>query len=342
MPHARSRILLSLFVLAAIFGSIYWLVAAEALRDGLDRWADRQRADGFEVGYDPPSTSGYPWAIAVTVADPFLVAPQGDWEWRGERLSVSVDPWIGDAARVDASGVHRFAHRVERRNVDLILGRTDLTIRFDRSDRVQGGELELADSAVVLPNDLAVSIGEARASAEMDRRIHGREVGVLRADAARIDLPPGIGGPLGDRIAAVRVSARAHGELAVLAGRGALAGRLDRWRLSGGQIEISRLDIDWSGLELTAAGSVVLNEDLQPRGRLDAEIYGYEAIVDGLVAAGRLTEQQGVVGKLALGLIARRKPGEDRPFLAAPVFVEAGHLRLGPVQLMPVPIIEWP
>ena len=58
--------------------AVFWWVAATRVVDGVDRWADARRAEGWTVAYERVRASGFPLWIVVDVERPALEAPTAD------------------------------------------------------------------------------------------------------------------------------------------------------------------------------------------------------------------------------------------------------------------------
>jgi len=86
---------------------------------------------------------------------------------------------------------------------------------------------------------------------------------------------------------------------------------------------------------------MALDKNLQPVGAMSASITGSDPTMDRLVAAGLVKPGEALLAKFALGLLARA-PGNGGPAeIRASVSVQESWIYLGPVRLLPVPIIQW-
>ena len=121
---------------------------------------------------------------------------------------------------------------------------------------------------------------------------------------------------------------------------GPLAQAAALWRDAGGTIEVDNLRLEWSGLGVTANGTLALDRQLQPMATFSGGIEGFGAILDALVAADRMTPEQASLVQIALTTLA--KPGSDgKPQITAPFTIENGKMYLGPARLGSAPRIAW-
>jgi hypothetical protein len=112
------------------------------------------------------------------------------------------------------------------------------------------------------------------------------------------------------------------------------------WRDAGGTADIDQFTLRSGPLTIIGSGTAALDGELQPEGAFSLAIEDYRALLDALVAAGRLRHSAADVAGLALSLVA--KPGPDgKPEITTPLRMQNGRLFLGPLAIGPAPHIAW-
>jgi hypothetical protein len=86
---------------------------------------------------------------------------------------------------------------------------------------------------------------------------------------------------------------------------------------------------------------MALDRNLQPVGALTAAIAGYDETMDRLVATGLVRPGAALFAKFALGLLARAPGNGGPPEIRSPISVQEGWIYIGPVKLLPAPVIRW-
>lgn len=328
-----SRRLLALLVLFALIvacGGAYtwwWYRLAGGIREGVDRWAELRRLDGWTVSHGGIETSGYPGPIRVRVAAPRLIRPDGA-SWQAAALTAWVSPLDPRGVTVDLAGSHEFGPVPT--TVEIAEGGVALTTS-------RGGAL---DSAVLRLRQVAASAEGRRLNIEaLQLATNGNPAeGTLRFDgAAQGVTPPARPSPiLAARIASLTLRGRLVGSLP----RADVAG-LDAWREAGGTVEIEHLAIDWAPIGVAANGTAALDERMQPVMAASAQVRGFLEAVDALVQAGAVGDKDARTAKMVLTLIAKPQNGGGPPIIEVPLTVQDGTFTMGPAVLAKVPEIRW-
>ena len=107
----RYLILIGL-VVAAMFGYyFYWNSLADTLVAGIERWIDQRRADGYEIDHAGYDVRGFPFRLTLVVEAPRIArpaAPNG-FDWRGDWITIYLQPWDPTHAIADLQGPQRLA-----------------------------------------------------------------------------------------------------------------------------------------------------------------------------------------------------------------------------------------
>jgi hypothetical protein len=143
--------------------------------------------------------------------------------------------------------------------------------------------------------------------------------------------------PLGGDLTRAALTAKLIGTLEA----GPWPEALDRWRDAGGTIEVTRLQLLYGPLTLTADGTLALDKAEQPIGAFNARIVGASRTVDALRQRGLIEDMNSVAAKVMLGLMARKPLDGGEPVVAIPLTLQDRTLHAGPIALAVIPEIRW-
>ena len=94
-------------------------------------------------------------------------------------------------------------------------------------------------------------------------------------------------------------------------------------------------------MRIAGAGTLALDDALQPVGSFTAEIVGLDRLLDLLERAGQIGPQQAAIARIALAVLTRA-PADGGPAQArVPVTVQDRRLSIGPVTLLRLPLVTW-
>ena len=319
--------------LAAVAGvSGYWHWWSAEIETGVLRWAETQRARGYEVAFDGPGIEGFPFFLDARLARPALGSP-GGWRWEGPALAGRMRLW--DPRRLDVSfpGRHRLgrAGASGQTNADMTAAQADGTFVF----RVDG-RLDALDALLRGVDLNAPEVGPAQAASlslavtpgypeDLAQPIHfdfaGEALDLTLPAADRIALEP-----RGERLS---LTGRLEGAIPDAAPRLALA----LWRDAGGVLVIDRLEADWAPLDLRASGRLSLDAQLRLLGELRTRIAGLPRYLDRLAARGLMEAKQALVIKAAVLALSQERDSEGRAVVELPISFRQGFLFLGPFRL---------
>ena len=94
-------------------------------------------------------------------------------------------------------------------------------------------------------------------------------------------------------------------------------------------------------LGVAAGGNLVLGKQLQPQATFTAKFEGLFQVMEILRAKGLMKAGDAVVATMALSALSRRPEDGGAPTINIAVSVRDGVLRLGPLEVMKVPHIDW-
>ncbi len=336
----RFRPLVIVLVVALVAWSAYWVLVSQMVRRGIDDWMAQQRARGGEVRTAGLSVGGFPLAFETDAREVDLLHPDGA-VLRLASLTARAPSWAP----------------------------TEIDVRLDRGIHlvlpVQVGASSAPVTVVAAggDGDLGLSLGGDLRTARLglsDIAIEGAPAGRITAAAAEIRaIQPAAqpaGASLGVTAQARTVTAAAMPlprlgpsidsaliELALTGPvpRAAQVPELTAWRDAGGTVRVERLALVWGPLAVEATGTLALDQALQPRGRLDAQVRGFTDALQALAAAGTVTSAQaGFIG-LALNVMAGPPGADGIATLRAPLAIDNGIVSLAGFPLGAMPRIVW-
>ena len=330
----RTLVLTSIAIILAAGGTLsaYWLWSADQLAARIATWSDEQRARGYEVSYRGPAIGGYPFGLTAQLEEPRLASPQG-WRWQGPSVSGRAALWDPFTITLDFSGLHRVTDTLSAatKPVEAEGARATAVVHLQSSGRIDRATAEVAgltlrrSGEVLSAQRAAVGLGPLRpADGARPQAL------ALTGEALGVTLPKAGAGPLGPALQKLAFGAALLGEIPPSARRD----MLQQWRQAGGALEIARLELVWGSLALQGEGSLALDPQLLPAGRIDARMSGLPETMDRLVAARLLRADRADLVKAVLRALAKGSDSTGRPVVALPITFEEGGLFLGPVQLL--------
>ena len=317
----------------------FWFLVAGRIETGILVWAQSQRADKIDVSWQKTRVSGYPVTFRIDLGSavlrdravtsspelhiPVLAGSARPWDLADWRLAVPEGFTADLAAAGGGAPAKLIAHTAD--GVVAIENAGGWTLWLTLGDiRVEAGAPILVGSAHAT---LTVPPGPSRG--------HADPMTALAVEASQIKLPLGIG-PLGDKIDELDFGATVKGALPA----GKLADAVAVWRDAGGAIELDNLRLKWGALDATATGTIALDQELQPTGRLSGAIQGYDQILTVLVENGQMRASDAGLARIALTMLAKAGP-DGKPEIRTAFTIQNGQMFLGPAKLGRVPHITW-
>ncbi len=330
----RRRFMLPLVPLVLCAGYTgYWFIGAGVVRGEVERWIEVQQRDGTTVDVQELSVVGFPLRFDAVLDSYSMTRPDG-MVVTGRDLKVGAPAWDWSLIGFEVA---------EEQSVALP-SLPPLTLRSDDGEgefRVEGGRPQ-SGAATVRNLVLEAPSGPPLTVAQVDYQqtqqlerdgVVDDSYGGLDVSIRGVVLPaellPGLGMQIDEATVATEISQPWPPSLR--------APLLSRWRDDGGEVRVRTLTLTWGPLEIAASGVLTLDEDLQPRGDLDAQVRGMNALAQALSADGD-GQSAGLLG-LGVGLFGG---GGDDGSVTLPLTVQNGQVRLGPIPLMELPQIDWP
>jgi hypothetical protein len=337
----RSIALLALPLALLAADTIYWWVAEQRLGENFAAWVALRRSDGWTITSDAPQRGGWPAAAVLTLPGVSLsggnaIVP-GGLAWRADRLSLEVALARPTILRVSASG-EQSLRLGENPAVSYSAGNMLATLPLPPGDQPPAS-IDFAAAELVIGTP-------GRDAPDADTRVKSLQAHVdIRPSALAISLaadtltpPAAVGAVLGPTITSLTVDGALDGPL--VPGR-TPADSAKAWRDGGGQTTIQRLALRWGPLDLTANGTLALDERLQPKGDGDAKVVGYAETIDACAAHGVISRSAATAAKAVLSLLAHTPEDGGPSDVDVPLSVRHGMLSMRDVPLIRLPELHW-
>ncbi|MDP6874019.1 MAG: DUF2125 domain-containing protein [Alphaproteobacteria bacterium] len=308
----------------------FWFFAAGQVRTEIERHAG-ESTPARDWTYQDLDISGFPFRIQADLKQSRLDlrGGSGALSWETDHIKAVGHPWQPRHVLLDLSGRHLFiAMRREKPRQFSLNNRKAL------ASLETGGEGELARLSLDI-NDMELSYAGAAAMRAARLQLHGRpnpeqpdafdlalrgEAVDLLEGARRLNLA---GLPRAAQLLDLQTTVTG------LEGTMAVAGGLAHWRDDGGTLEINKLHLQWGDIEITASGSLALDDRMRAIGALTARIKGHNELLKLAVANGAMEKKNLLPARAVLGLLAAAAGG----VLSVPVRLQDGTLFLGPAAI---------
>ncbi len=341
MRRPTRLVLAILAALPIIIGgyTAYWFYIAGQIKDGVVAWANSAKTEKIEAAWQRIQVTGFPLVFRVELETAALLdnAVVPSPEVRMPSLSGTARPWDFANWRLAAPAgfTVSLAGSSNRAGMKLAGQAAHGLVAVDPEGgwklwfKVLDASLEAADRVRINSTDTWIAVPSKSPLAHTDPKI------ALAVDARQVKLPVAIG-PLGSSIDQLDIGLTVKGAVP----NGKLAEAAAAWRDAGGTIELDRLRLLWGGLAATATGTMALDHELQPIGKLSGAVQGYDRILTALVERGQMRSTDASLARIALAMLAKAGP-DGRPEIKTAFTIQDGQMFLGPVKLGTVPHLDW-
>jgi hypothetical protein len=325
-------LLLAVPLLLVAADTVYWHVVEQNLASGFANWRAMQRSAGWQVEAGEPTRGGWPLAATLNVPG---VAMTGDGgiRWSMVRLQLRVELWRPATLIASAHGTQRL--RIgEAPEVAFTAKQMALAMPL-QPETPQHVELSIMN---LRAGD--AGLGSLQVRLDFDPTAgSGKPVADVSARAEAITPAGQLAKPLGPRIANLVVDAALNGPLPPARD---LKEQATAWRNGGGSLVIRHLAMHWGPLDLTASGSLTLDDRLQPAGSVSAKAIGYAETLDAFAAHGELSRSAVTAAKAVLSLLASYPADGSTPSVDVPLSLRDSTVSMRQVPLVRLPEVVWP
>lgn len=329
---------LIVIVLAVAAWTGAWFYFAGQVEGAVDEWAAARGAEGVKIAHGPVSVSGFPFAWAVTIAQPDAVATHPPfWSWHGAAVAAEIRPWMRGEVPLAFPGEHVLTLGAGP-GTRSIAARAEQPAGWawvDGSGRLAEIGLDLRGLDVsVTPENQRAHVAQARLGIrpQSARGDAIPAVADVSLDLMDLTLPQAPANGFGRDVARVIVDATLKGKVERLPLPLAIA----VWRDGGGIVDVRRATMMWGPLAIEADGTLALDAQNRPLGAGTARVRGYGETIDALVGSGAVGARDGATVKIALNLLARPAGNGQGRELEVPLTVQDGRLYAAGFALMRV------
>jgi hypothetical protein len=332
--------LAAVLLLAALAGgyTVFWYIAASRLEDGIGRLAAALRPHKIDLSWQSAQVGGFPLALRLDLRGAELRdrVPVTASVTRLPRLSAAAAPWNFSLWRLAAPD-----------GVTLRAGDGPAPLATVTA-RAAAGSL-LIPSAGGVKGWFDLEQPQADAGVKLSaRQVHLWLI--LPAHPPKADSDPGLGfavdagevmlpavpPPFRNPLDELAFGITVRGPVPSTPPKQAAAA----WRDAGGTADVDHFTLRSGKLTIAGSGTFALDRDLQPEGSFSLAVEDYPALLDALVAAGRLRRMEAALARMALSLVAGNGP-DGTPEIKTSLRLQHGEMFLGPVAIGPAPHIAW-
>ncbi|MBK19399.1 MAG: hypothetical protein CMM52_11250 [Rhodospirillaceae bacterium] len=324
-----------------------WFAAAHLFERGIENWAAAQRAQGWTVEYKSVAWSGFPWRWQMTIEEPMLSSKKSGapFHWSGPFIDLNLRPWSIRRIGFHTSGEHRLgygtAREVDANRIDIGAGHGDLLFAHKGNLKNIGIVVEGAN----FETKLAQTYRFTQLNAQMDldqqgqsnTKPHQTPIFSLNAELFGLTLPKDLKPALGQTISRITLTADFLGT----AQGDTLKQALSNWAYSGGSLDLTKIELGWSKLDVSATGTLALDSDLQPIVAMSGKVSGYGETLDQLADSGIIKPGTAMVTRFALRALANSTGDRKSEYIGVSFTIQDGYLHVGPVKLIKLPRIIW-
>jgi hypothetical protein len=332
----RYFVLVGVISTAVVAWTGFWFYTAGLVEADLLRRAEQNsetNSTGAHLSYGSYDIGGFPYRIQVTLNKPTIILRNQaqPMRWRTDQIKAVGHPWQPRHVLFDLTGTHHFEVEVDGqwRCFELSSETAMASVETDAQGALQRLSLDLK-------NILAKHLG-ADALRGQRLQVHSRPTPggtnsldiALRGDALEL-IREGLPELSIKRLPKTITLLDLQSTVTEMAAAGTeLAGGVPQWREQGGTVEVDKLRLQWRDVDITATGSLALDDQMRPIGALTAKIKGHEELLQMAVANGGMDEEKAAIARAVLGLLAVAGGG----VLSVPVRLQDGLLYLGPAAI---------
>lgn len=322
-----------------------WFMLADSVTEGWTRWAAAQKTNGWTITSEPPQRRGYPVKVDIGLPSLRIIGPAGGLE--AQSAALTFNGWApgtpifritGPVTLTLADG-QKLSGAVEEAKGTLTQSTTGIALsviitNFRGRQMTTGVPVSL-DSLTLTVDPLTSGAGAP------DRTPVYRLAGAIKA----LTLPQTVTGQFGTALTEAVLQGEIRGPFVVPGTGGAkgpatLVQALKTWRDGGGTLEVQRLYVDWAPLKIGVAGTMALDEGLQPEGAFSTSINGLVPMLDRMERQGVVRGRDASIARVLLGAMGQR--GADGSVThSLPLSIQNQKLTVGPVPLIQMPPVRW-
>lgn len=312
----------------------WWQVVADNMRSSMTAFQAGQTAAGHEVKWESFDVQGFPYRVIGTLSAMHLTVPARGAFYDGERIVVHLEPfalnrmafslegqqrifytheqWIEATARADKSLVTMSDLRGAQR-VELDIERLTGKAKLDEKDF----------NFIVEAARGGLTVSDATANEPLPR------VDFL-ARIKNVALQGNLELPLGSSIEWLDMDIGA--KLPANMAQTPTASLFAAWQQTGTPVEIRRFELEWGGISVAASGTIKMDAQSLPEGRLRLTLGNHPRILELLRGYGWINQETETLAGKVLDVLAFMS-GDAKRRVSVPLKFDKGIVYLGPAPI---------
>jgi hypothetical protein len=322
-------------VVVVIAGYIgFWFYTAGQVEAAIWRWQEAPSAEVRSVELAQVEIEGFPFRIRPILSGVAITfdSQDGPWSWQKDTFSFVMQPWQLRHAIADIAGPSLVTDP-DNNNHKLMVAEGLASLVFNKTGTLENLNIDTKDVALEI-GGLATGGRFERVSffaRQSPQPEGGRDV-AFRISNGVIQPHPELPNWL-HKVQLLDVDLTITGPIALPVVRG----NIEDWRDAGGNVTFRKASLKSPDVQIDVTGSLSLDRELRPVGRLNTETRGYRPIVDDLVRRRKINYDVASKAKVALNFMAAAWGGKA----VAPIVLNNGLATLGPLQLAILqPVVE--
>lgn len=319
-------------ILAALWGG-YWWVGSSAVERNLKAWFEARREAGWVADYASLDTAGFPNRFDTTITDLDLADPETGLAWHApffQILQLSYTPH-----HVILALPHEQTLASPYETVTVGSSHMNGSVIFKPSTALELERTAFVMKEVTLAGETGwqAALDEGRLAARLlpgqkaRYEIGFEALGLRPSQAGRDALDPG--GVLPETVETLKLDAE------VTFDRPWDRAAIEEARPQPTAIDLKTLRARWGKLDLRATGTLAVDEEGMPSGKITVKAENWREMLKMAVTAGLVPKALAPTIETGLGLLAGLSGGGES--LDAPLGFRDGGVYLGPVPLGPAP-----
>lgn len=330
----RTIIGVCLFAAFAWFG--YWFVGSSALENGTKAWLQDRQEQGWVADYSSLEVHGFPNRFDTTVTDFNLADPAYGWAWQVPKfqvLTLSYTPNQFTAVWPDTQTISTPHKKYNISSEDMrasIVFTPNTTLALDRAT------MTLKNLTIRTGADQASSIISAvLATRQSDTANFAHDIafegkGWIPSKALKAKIDPTSLLPTDFETVVIKTTAHFDAPWDRIA--------IEAKKPNLTRLDITAFDAKWGKVQIQATGSVTVDPDGYPTGKVAVRAKNWREMIQLAVASGALDANIGQSLETGLGLIAMLSGNQNT--LDVPLSFSNRIMSLGPIPIGPAPRLK--
>jgi len=323
----------------------FWYYATNEVSDWLDRANGREIMPGITFAFAEKDIGGFPFRADVVLSGVTFqhLSPAGETAWRSEKLALHAMSYDFGHFVFEAAGLQSIARPPLKPGmparvlyVTPALARASAILDGNRLTRVDIDlvNIGMQDATLGAPAGRTARIGRAQLHfrADPDHTIDA----ALRIDNAQIG--PGYAPPLGPNLSLFLITGKlteAQTLEGLRHGTDGFFAAAENWRMARGILSLDDFQFNWGGVGASAKGRMTFDDQHRVRGRINANVAGYPALVAAAERMGHINETEGNIANAAL-LAMAQLAGDAQGRLPVTFTFRDGKFSVGPITAAPL------